>query len=48
MEFEDSKDDQQAPSSQAGRLPPIILISATNLLQLQKKLAHIVKGNSEF
>jgi hypothetical protein len=35
---------QKATSSQAGRPPPIILTSATNLLHLQKKARGLVKG----
>jgi hypothetical protein len=37
MDLEVTGGVQQEPSSQAGRAPPIILTSATNLLQLQKK-----------
>jgi hypothetical protein len=48
-EFEESKrEDQQAPSSQADRSPPIILTSETDLLQFQKKFRGTVKGNCEF
>jgi hypothetical protein len=35
-------------SNRRGRPPPIILTSATNLIQLQKKLKGMVKGNFEF
>jgi hypothetical protein len=35
---------QQTPSSQAGRPPPIALTSQVNLIQLQRQL----KGNFEF
>jgi hypothetical protein len=48
MELEESKGDQQESSGQAGRPPPVILTSATNLLELQKKLRGIVKGIFEF
>jgi hypothetical protein len=57
MDVEVNKDDltvdtdaqlQEATSSQAGRPPPIILTSATNLLQLQKKVGGLVKGSFEF
>jgi hypothetical protein len=36
---------QQPPSNQRGRRPPIILTSAINLIQLQKQLKGLVKGN---
>jgi hypothetical protein len=48
MDLEETGGDQQEPSSQAGRPLPIILTSATNLLQLQKKLRGLAKGNFEF
>jgi hypothetical protein len=53
MEFEGSKEEanegeQQGVTNQAGRLPPIILISATNLLRLQKHIKGIVKGSFDF
>jgi hypothetical protein len=49
MELEVSNNsEQQEATNQAGRPPPIILISATNLLQLQKQLRGIVKGSFEF
>jgi hypothetical protein len=48
MDLEVTGGVQQEPSSQAGRSPPIILTSETNLLQLQKKLRGLVKGNFEF
>jgi hypothetical protein len=38
---------QEATSSQAGRPPSIILSSATNFLQLQKKVRGLVKSNFE-
>jgi hypothetical protein len=44
----DDGDQLQTPSSQRGRPPPIMLTSATNLIQLQKKLKGLVKGNFEF
>jgi hypothetical protein len=40
--------DQQGPSSQAGRPPPIIITSAANLLQLHEKIRGLLKGNFEF
>jgi hypothetical protein len=39
---------QQDPANQAGRPPPIILTSTNNLLQLQKKIRGLVKGNFDF
>jgi hypothetical protein len=57
MEIEGSKEDthndsvngqQQEPPSQAGRPPPIVLTTQTNLIQLQKQLTELVKGNFEF
>jgi hypothetical protein len=51
MELEESKESnnrQQEPTNQAGRQPPIIITSATNLIQLQKHLKGIVKGSFEF
>jgi hypothetical protein len=48
MDLEVTGGVQQEPSSQAGRPPPIMLTSATNLLQLQKKPRSLVKGNFEF
>jgi hypothetical protein len=54
MEVEERQDatgtsagSQSAPS-QAGRPPPIILTSATNLIQLQKKIRGLVNGNFDF
>jgi hypothetical protein len=44
----DTNDGDQGATSQAGRPPPIILTSATNLLQLQKSIKGIVKGSFEF
>jgi hypothetical protein len=43
-------DQQQPPSSQRGRPPPImlILVYAINLIQLQKQLKGLVKGSFEF
>jgi hypothetical protein len=53
MELEGSKEktnggEQQEPTNQACRPPPINLTSVTNLLQLQKQLQGIVKGSFEF
>jgi hypothetical protein len=54
MELEGSNEDeaddgeQQGTTNEAGRPPPIILTSATNLLQLQKHIKGIVKGSSEY
>jgi hypothetical protein len=49
MEIEvGSNSDQQKPTNEAGRPPPIILTSVTNLLQLQRQLRDIVKGSFEF
>jgi hypothetical protein len=39
---------QQASSSKAGRSPPIILTSKINLIQLQRPIRDIVKGDLEF
>jgi hypothetical protein len=39
---------QQPSSSKAGRPPPIVLTTATNLMQLQKRIKDIVTGNFEF
>jgi hypothetical protein len=38
----------QAPSSQAGRPPPIVLTSQVNLIQLQRQLKDLLKGKFEF
>jgi hypothetical protein len=38
---------QQASSSQAGRLPPIVLTSQVNMIQLQRQLKGLLKGNFE-
>jgi hypothetical protein len=46
--MEESKGDQQKPTSQADRPTPTILISATNLLLSEKNLSGFVKGNFEF
>jgi hypothetical protein len=45
---EETNDGDQGTTNQAGRPPPIILTSATNLLQLQKSIKGIVKGRFEF
>jgi hypothetical protein len=39
---------QQPLSSKAGRPPSIVLTTATNLMQLQKRIRDIVTGNFEF
>jgi hypothetical protein len=39
---------QQAPSSYAGRPPPIVLTSLVNRIKLQRQLKGSLKGNSEF
>jgi hypothetical protein len=44
----DGNHQQQSPSSQRGRPPPIILTSAINLIQLQKQLKGFVKGSVDF
>jgi hypothetical protein len=44
----DGEQQQQPPNSQRGRPPPIILTSIINLIQLQKQLRSLVKGNFEF
>jgi hypothetical protein len=50
MEVEEWQDgtgtdaEKQSASSQAGRPPPIILTSATNLIQLQKEIRGLVEG----
>jgi hypothetical protein len=52
MEVEGTKqetnDGDQGRTNQAGRPPPLILSSATNLLQLQKSIKSFVKGSFEF
>jgi hypothetical protein len=54
MELEGTKEEeandgvQQGTTNHAGRPPPMILTSATNLLQLQKQIKCIVKGSFEF
>jgi hypothetical protein len=40
--------EQQPPNSQRGRSPPIIFTSTINLIQLQKQLKSLVKGNFKF
>jgi hypothetical protein len=47
---DDSTDGQQhqAPHSQAGRPPPIVLTSQINLIQLQRQLKGLLKGNFKF
>jgi hypothetical protein len=39
--------EQQEPTNEAGGPPPIILPSATTLIQLQKQIKGIVKDSSE-
>jgi hypothetical protein len=39
---------QQAPSTQAGRPPRIVLTSQINLIQIQRQLKSLLKGNFEF
>jgi hypothetical protein len=39
---------REAPTNKAGRPPPIILTSAVNLIQLQRNVRDIVKGDFEF
>jgi hypothetical protein len=39
---------QQVPSSHAGRLPPIVLTSQVNLIQLQRQLKGLLKDNFKF
>jgi hypothetical protein len=53
MEFHDADDtterqQYQAPSSKAGRPPPIVLVSQVNLIQLQGQLKGLLKDNFEF
>jgi hypothetical protein len=38
----------QAPSSQAGKPPPIVLTSQANLMQLRRQLKGLMKGNFEY
>jgi hypothetical protein len=38
----------QAPSSQAGRLLPVVLTSQVNLIKLQRQLKGLLKGNFAF
>jgi hypothetical protein len=38
---------QQAPSSQAGRPPPVVLTSQVTLIQLQRQLKGLLKGSFE-
>jgi hypothetical protein len=57
MEFEGSRENtnnsnvgrqQQVQPNQAGRPPPIVLTTKTNLILLQKQLKELEKGNFEF
>jgi hypothetical protein len=43
-----NSEDQQPSSSKAGRPPPIILTFTVNLIQLQRNVRDIVKGDFEF
>jgi hypothetical protein len=45
---ETTDEEKQGSTTEAGRPPPIILTSATNLLQLQKNISGIVQGSFEF
>jgi hypothetical protein len=47
-DWTDGDHQQQSPSSQRGRPPPIILTSAINVIKLQKQLSGLVKDNFEF
>jgi hypothetical protein len=44
----DATTERQVLSSQAGRLPPIILTSQVNLIQLRRQLKALLKDNFEF
>jgi hypothetical protein len=44
----DDTQNQQQTLFPAGRLPPIVLTTSTNLMQLQKEIKGLVKGNFEF
>jgi hypothetical protein len=39
---------EEVVPGKAGRPPPIILTSQTNLIQLQRKLKNVVQGDFEF
>jgi hypothetical protein len=39
---------EEAVPGKTGRPPPVVLTSATNLIQLQKQLKGVVKDNFEF
>jgi hypothetical protein len=39
---------EETAVGKTGRPPPIILTSATNLIQLQKQLKNVVEENFEF
>jgi hypothetical protein len=43
-----NQEQPQPSSSKSGRPPPIVLTSATNLIQLQKHIKRIVTGSFEF
>jgi hypothetical protein len=44
----EATENEEAVPGKAGRPPPIILNSKTNLIQLQKQLKNVVKGDFEF
>jgi uncharacterized protein with WD repeat len=44
----DAKTEEEAVPEKTCRPPPIILTSSTNLIQLQKQLKSVVKGDFEF
>ncbi|XP_023714241.1 uncharacterized protein LOC111868088 [Cryptotermes secundus] len=48
VEESTSKPGEQQPSDKPVRLPPIVLTSTTNLMQLQRKVKELVTGNFEF
>jgi hypothetical protein len=44
----EAKTEEEAVPEKTCRPPPIILTSSTNLIQLQKQLKSVVKGDFEF
>jgi hypothetical protein len=48
LEEEAPSEQQQPEAMKAGRPPPIVLTSTTNLLALQKRIREDVTGNFEF
>jgi hypothetical protein len=48
MEDTTERPHHQAPSSQTGRPPPIVLTSQVNLIQFQEQLKGLLKGDFEF